>query len=392
MEFNADSAVSRYRNASAQLLADLPGPKPFQNPEKGSSVIASDFLAHLSLDRPGIHAVLKEAYPYLDHVPGLKEEIHARAKFIAWMTLKGFNKLAPAVRLLKLDVDAQRLLGFQREIPCYDTLRDFMNERLTECRHDRLLAELLVEQRRLLPTLGLAQVQDATPMEARRREVEAPYNPHYKTRMMKLELRWDSHHEALLAQRDYDGIMGESPWIIVLTNHLRSHGVHGTMLTVDGGYTSFQHIALQWRHRQILHYRKQDAWNINREDAEQDVLKRYQSHRRNPDFLVDASLEAKLRFLIDHGTPQDVEAAGKYLRDDYISTRTTEENDFVNGQRSMNEALNGEYKRLPTTPARCGKQELRRRKEACTLTLHLVQLTRLQNGVTTNLCRTANIL
>lgn len=392
VEFNADSAVSRYRSASAQVLEGLPAPRSFQNPEEGSSVLASEFLVHLNLDRPGIHAVLEEAYPYIDDVPGLKGEVHARVRFVAWMTLKGFNQLAPAFRLLRLDPAAQHLLGFHKGVPCYDTLREFVNERLAECRHDRLLAELLVEQRRLLSTLGHAQVQDATPLEARRREVEAPYNPHYKVRMMKLELRWDPAHEALLTQRAYDGLMGESPWLAVLTNQLRSLGVHGTLLTVDGGYTSFQHIALQWRHAQPLHYRTQQAWNVNREEAERDVLKRYQTHRRNPKFLVNASLPAKIRFLIDHGTPQDVEAAGKYLRDDYVSKQPPEENGFVRAQRSMNEALNGELKRLPIAPARRGTRELLRRSQACTLTLHLVQLTRLQHGITTHLSRTANLL
>jgi hypothetical protein len=392
MEYDAESAVNRYRNATTQLLASLPSPAGFQNPTEGQSVLAAEFLGHLNLHRPGIHRVLKEAYPRIDDMPSLKEKVHARVKFLAWKTLKGYNEIAQAYDLLKLDLDAQRLLGFHENLPCYDTLREFINERLSGCVHEHLLTELLVEQHRLLPSLGTVQAEDATPLEARRRETEAPYNPHYKCRMMKEELRWDVPHEALLTQQYYDGVMHESHWFNILTTRLQEAGVHGTQLTVDGGYTSFEHIALQWRAGQVLSYKTQEGWNIDSEAALEDVLKRYQRHRKNLDFLVEAPLEAKLRFLIDHGTTHDLEAVGKHLRDTYLSTRTTEETDFVRSQRAQNEGLNAELKRLPIWPARRGKRELLRRAQACTLTLHLVQLTRLQHGITTHLCRTANIL
>ncbi|MCA1819958.1 MAG: hypothetical protein LC620_07930 [Halobacteriales archaeon] len=391
MDYNDESAVSRFRDATAQLLAGLPGPRAFQNPCEDESVLAAEFLSHLDLNRPTINLVLKQAYPYLDEIPGLKEAVHARVRFVAWKTLKGFNQIKPAYRSLSLDPGAQWLLGFREGLPCYDTFREHINERLSGCVHEQLLRELLMEQHRLLPTLGLVQVQDATPLEARRREDEAPYNPHYDVRMMKAELRWDVPHEALLSQQYYDGLASESHWLTPITQRLQDAGIHGNRLTVDGGYTSLLHIALQWRVGQILAFKPQEAWKINPAAALRSVLKRYQNHRTNPDFLVDASLDAKLRFLIDHGTEHDIDAVGRYLRDTYISTKTREENALVKSHRSQNEGLNAELKRLPTMPARRGKRELLRRSQACTLTLHLVQLTRLQRGVTTHLCRTANI-
>jgi len=392
LDFNFESAVNRYRNAATQLLAGLPAPRAFENPEEGRSVLAADYLSHLDLDKPAINRVLKEAYPYLDHVPGLKRDVHARVRFIAWMTLRGFNQLASAHRTLQHDVDAQRLLGFHERLPCYDTLREFVHERLSGCVLDQLLTELLVEQRRLLPDLGRVQVQDATPLEARRREDEAPYNPHYGVRMMKNELRWDVAHEALLTQQFYDGLAHEGQWLTPLTLRLVEAGIQHASLTVDGGYTSFHNIALQWRHGVVLSYRVQEGWKPDREVALADVLKRYQTHRTNASFLVEASLDAKLRFLVDHGSEHDVEAVGRYLRDTYLADRTPGQEALVKSHRSQNEGLNAEYKRLPVAPARRGTQELLRRSQACSLTLHLVQLCRLQHGVTTHLCRTANIL
>ncbi len=392
LEFNDESAVSRYRNASTQLLASLAAPRDFENPEAGQSVLAYEFLAHLDLDTPGLNRVLKVAYPYLDHRPSLKRDVHARVRFIAWAALKGFNQLAPAYRLLQHDVDAQRELGFHEGLPCYDTLREFIHERLSGCVLDRLLQELLVEQRRLLPSLGELQVEDATPLEARRREDEAPYNPHYGVRMMKEELRWDVPHEALLTQQSYDGLAHEGQWLNVLTTRLVEAGIRTASVTIDGGYTSFQNIALQWREGHVLSYRVQEAWKINRETALEDVLKRYQTHRKNPDFLANAPLEAKLRFLIDHDREHDIESVGRYLRDTYLTTRKPEEETKVRSHRSQNEGFNAELKRLPIAPARRGARELLRRAQACTLTLHLVQLTRLQHGVTTGLCRVSYLL
>lgn len=396
LEFNVESAVSRYRNLATQIIGPEPGAaasrSTFVNPEAEQSVLAAVFLSHLDLDRLEINGVLESAYPYLHIVPGLKDAVHARVRFLAWMTLKGFNELRSAHELLRHDVDAQHLLGFTNGLPSYETLRSFKHDRLTGARHERLLGALLREQHRLLPTLGAVQVEDATPVEARRREDEAPYNPHYKVRMHKLELRWDITHEALLTQQFYNGLAYEGRWLTILTSRLAELGVKGTQLTIDGGYTSFQHIALQWRVGQALCYKTQEGWKIDKQHAQDEVLKRYQNHRQNPEFLPEAPFAAKLRFLVDHGSVHDIDAAGRYIRDEYLSAKTTSETDAVKSHRSQNEGLNAEYKRLPLAPARRGSEELHRRAQACSLTIHLVQMTRLQHGVTRHLCRTANIL
>ena len=392
VEYDVDSAISRYRNATAESLDGLPTPKKFVNPQEGRSVLAADFLAHLDLDRPAINRVLKQAYPHLDILAGLKAEVHARVRFTAWRTLKGFNELAIAHRLLVKDVHAQKQLGFVKGPPCYDTLREHENERLSGDLHDRLLDALLIEQRRMFQNLGQKQVEDATPLEARRREEEAPYNPHYGVRMMKEEMRWDVEHEALLAQQYYHGLVNEGQWLPLLTRRVQAANIHGARLTVDGAYPSFEHIALQWRLGEPLAFKQQEGWRVDAEAAREDVLKRYQGYWKHDSFLSDANLDAKLRFLIDHGTVQDVEAVGRYVRDAYLSTRSIEEDAVVKRERSMNEGLNAEFKRLPVQPARRGTRELLRRAQACTLTLHLVQLTRLQHGVTRQLCRTANLL
>jgi len=392
VEFNVELALNRFRNESTKILSGLPQPRGFENPAEGQSVLAADFLSHLDLDRNEINTVLREAYPDLDRIHGFKKRVHARLRFLVWMTVKDFNQIKPAYKLLRHDLDAQLLLGFSDGLPSYETLRKFINKLLTGARHEKLLSVLIVEQHRLLPTLGAVQVEDATPVQARRRETEAPYNPHYKIRMHKLELRWDIQREALLTQQFYHGTAGEGRWLTIFTDRLDDLGIKGTQLTIDGGYTSFLHIALQWCVGQPLSYKTQEGWKVDKQAAQESVLKRYQNLWQHPDFLTETPFAAKLRFLIDHGTEHDIDAAGRYIRDEYLTTKTTEEFDFVNSHRSQNEGLNAEYKQLPLGPARRGSLELLRRSQACCLTIHLVQLTRIQNGVSTHLCRVTNIL
>lgn len=395
LEYNEHDAINRARQHAQDRLDTAPmfgTPPAWTDPGPENTVLAEAFLHHLDLDKPGINAVLKEAYPYLERDEGLKASVHARVRFLAWATLKSYNTLYPAWRRLAHDLDAQHLLGFHEGVPCYDTFREFIHERLSGVLHDRLLEALLTEEHRGLPSLGTIQVEDATPVEARRREEEAPYNPHYGVRMMKLELRWDVDHEALLTQQFYDGLVHEGRWLVALTDRLHDAGVRGTRLTVDGGYPSLQNVALQWRAGQPLKYKAQEGWKIDAPAALADVQKRYQAHRHDHGFRSDAPLCAKLCFLVDHGTEHDMEAVGRYLRDDYVSTKTAQADDAVKSHRSQNEGLNAEYKRLPLAPARRGARELLRRSQACSLTLHLVQLTRIQHGVTTHLCRTAHLL
>jgi len=394
MEYDTDAAIRRFRTASDRLLSGRPSARwtSFTDPGEGNAVPAAEFLSHLKLDLPEVNAVLREAYPYLERNGGLKRGAHARLRAGAWMALRGHNQLRAGVKALGKDEEAQRLLGFSDGLPHYDTFRELFHERLTGKRFDRLVDALLREQKRLEPDLGKRQEQDATPVEARRREEKVPYHPHYKARMHKLELRWDAEHEALLVHQFYHGLAFEGKWLVPLTKRVRRAGIRGESLTVDGSYTSFVLIAWHWRHDLPLKYRRQEGWAVDEEEAREDVERRFQRWWEHAEFPARASWEAKLRFLVDHGSPHDGEAVGRWLRDHEVTQQTDDEQRLVKRGRSANEGLNAELKRLPLYPARRGAREMLRRAQACVLTLHTVQLTRLQNGVREHLCRTADIV
>lgn len=389
-----DAQILRHRNATDQLLEPIAGQRArleFVNPGPDAAVLAEDFLSHLDLDVPSVNAILKDAYPDLDRIPGLKRSVHARVRFYAWMTLRRYANLAAAHRDLQEHADVGQRLDFGA-LPAYDTLRECFNDRLGEEHWPRLKAAILAEEKRLLPSLGQVQSEDATPLVARRRDEEAPWNGHYKARMRKLELRWDAPHEALLADQYAPGASDEEPYLRILTDRLGPVGIHAESLYVDNGYTSFQTHAHEYRRGTRLVHRPQDDWAVCEPVARAEVEKRIQIHWTDDGFPVEGSWDARVGFLYDRGSDADRDAVGRWVRDRMLSERTPEEAATLREHRSQNEALNAEAKRLPLDPLRRGGRCQYLRVLACTVTLHLVQLTRLQNGVKTRLCRTTHLV
>lgn len=382
-----DKAVSRYRNAHATPDDATLSRPTFVNPSAISATRASDLLQHLDLDAKIFRDALAVAYPAIRTSPDFFQEAIARLKFLAWMTLKGYKKIAPALRALNEDPNVIVELGFTQP-PKYENVRHFLNERLPGATKRILEDAVLRESKRLCPTLGDHQVQDAMPQEARRNDKEARYSGYYHCRAYKIDAVFDVRHEAYLTSTFKQSTDPDK----LIIDRLEDVGIHSKTRTVDGGYTSFQTIALAWRHGTRLQFRKQNTWRIDADAALEDVKKRYQSYWRHPGFLPDAPTNAKLRFLIDHGTDHDIEACGRYLRDHTICTQTYEEKSTITSERSQNEGLNSEFKNLPLLPEWRGELHARRRHTACTLTLLLLQLLRLQNGVTTGLCRTSYIV
>lgn len=395
MTTHVDDRIREHRNATDRLLkpvaantADL----EFTNPGPGKSVLAEDYLSHLDLDHPDIRAILAECYPSITTRPKMLAKAEARLRFVAWMTLAGHDNPHAAHAALKARPDAVRKLGFPDGLPSYETLRDFWYDRLTPTRQAALKHRILADTKRRHPRLGRHQAQDCTPAEGRRDDSSLPYSPYYETRMHRAELRWDVEHEALLADQYYDGLAHEGRWLNVLNARVEDAGVHPQTLTVDNGYASRPNHAATWRTGTRLLYRQLEQWRLDPEVRAEDVESRYRKHWRHDAWTPDADRETMLRFLIDHGSDRDVEAAGAWLRDEELSGRSDEDEALRRRDRSGNEGLNGEYKRLPTTPDRRGALALFRRHLACTLTLMLVQWTRVQNGVRTGLCRTGYIV
>jgi hypothetical protein len=392
---DVDQRVRSHRTATDRELEPVAGNTArlaFTNPGPGNSVRAEEFLSHLDLDHPDVRAILAECYPSAAVNPQMMEKAKTRLRFVGWMTMERYDNPHAAHKALTKRPGTAARLGFDEGVPVYETLRAFWHDHLTPHRQARLKAVLLRESKRVMPELGTHQAEDATPVEALRGDETAPYNPHYKTRMHKGELRVDVEHEAILADQFYHGTAHEGRWLNALTARVEDAGVHPATTTVDHGYAGFQNHAATWRHGTYLLYDKLKGWRIDPEAAAKDVEARFQRHWGHEAWPQEADHEAKLRFLIDHGSHEDREAAGRWLRDAALTGRTEDEEALRRRDRAGNEGLNAELKRLPLTPQRRGVLWLFRRFLACTLTLMLVQWTRIQNGVTTGLCRTGYIV
>jgi hypothetical protein len=386
-----DDLVRNYRHHQEWQLEDAKDSGRFTNPSPGNPVDAADFLRHLDLDVPGIRAVLQECYPRARERPDLFAQGFARLRFYVWATLKLKGNLHGAYQAIRCDAKAQAQLGFS-SLPCYETLRLFGYELLTPDRVARLQAFILRDMRRMAPNLGHEQVQDCTPHEATRRDEQAPFNGHYKVRMRRLELRWDPILEALLTHQMYAGNAHESRWLNIFTERLYKEGLSPKILTIDNGYAGFENHAFHGSQTITLVHRAQDSWVVDFPAAQAEVNRRFAALWQQPGWHRGMDLQHRLRFLIKHGSPSDREAAGRCYRDQALATRTPPEEAQRRQRRAENEGLNAELKRLPLRPQRQGALWSLRRVLACTLTLFVVQWTRLLHGIRGGLCRTAYIV
>lgn len=386
-----DEAVKLYRESQDELLGRRFAALPYRNPDAGNPVDAAEFLSHVDALDSSLGGVVYACYPAARRREDLRREAVARLRMWAWATLKGHDNLHSAYQALRVDGESVRLLGFDGGLPSYETLRCLVNERLTPDLMTMLQQAVLADMKRLRPSLGRVQVQDCTPHEALRRDDSTPYNPHYQVRMHRLELRWDAEHAVLLDHQFYHGNANESRWLNVMTGRLGDLCLAPEILVVDNGYAGFANHAYHGaRGIRVLH-RNQESWCVDEPGSLADVQKRYASHWKHPDWRA-APLDAQLRFLYQHGSDADRQAVGRYLRDTSLTNLAPEMDALRSQMRAQNEGLNAELKQLPLRPQRGGALWLLRRALACTLTLFLVQWTRLRHGATKNLCRTAYIV
>lgn len=362
----------------------------FRNPGPDHPVDAAEFLCHL--DGARLVSLVCACYPAAKWRPDLQREGAARIRAWAWMALKGHDNLHSGYQALCADPETVRMLGFERGLPCYETMRYFAHERLTQLRLAGLERAILADMKARCPSLGDTQVEDCTPHEALRRDESAPYNGHYKVRMHRLDLRWDANHAALLGHQFYHGNAHESRWLNVMTTRTLRAGLAPKILVVDNGYAGFANHAFHGHRGIQLVHRAQESWTVNEGAARAEIEKRWTHHWRRPDWSRDPPWKDKLRVLIVHGTPSDQEAVGRWMRDSSLTQRNSEVEALRSQMRAQNEGLNAELKRLPLRPQRGGALWQLRRVLACTMTLFLVQWTRLIQGVTHNLCRTAYIV
>lgn len=331
------------------------------------------FLSWLDLDHPLFNQIFRDAWPYVDRNT-LGPRLRARVKWLVWSILNGYNNPHNARKQLLEDSDAQRRLGFTASggVPGYDTLNAFWQWATTPTNTHALIDAFVQLLDRHLDELGHDTVEDAIPYRSRRGDEDAPFNGHYKTRMHKPEARWCTTHDCFLVGALSYGTHPEASWSGPLTRRLQRAGVTLKRLTVDRAYPTYAALVEHHVENVALAYHPAKHWAIEADGAREEVDKRYNQHWEHPAYLTEASLEHKARFLVDHGSDADKEAAGKWIRDAYLEQRDEAEKARVGRARSLNESYNTDLHRVLLHPDRRG---IDRMVELCTDQLEVLGVT-----------------
>jgi len=372
-----------------RLAEELVG---FRDAVEGDPQLAEEFLSHLDLGPA--RSFLASLYK---RPPNLPAEAMLRASVL--MALKQLRFYPEMERYLETHPEEAVLLGFREEdgmvlTPDEKTLWHFDNKRIGD-RWDEvfvLLRDAVVEAaRRLGLPIGQKTMQDATPIRARENDKEAEYNGHYKRKGYKLDTVDDLETGLPLAKRVKGLNDDEARNLIVLLEQLRKAGIVVREHWIDCGYTDYRELAWMGVNGIEPHYRMAVNWVHNEKGERDNILRIYQQHWKDEGFRPNADLDDILRFLFERGCTEEV---GAYFRNP-VMAKYHEDPDAhmkVYHLRSRKEGNHGYWKEHLGMETRMRVKGLARVDRYLTRNLCVIlvaALTRLQNGVRTNLTSVA---
>jgi hypothetical protein len=329
-------------------------------------------------------------YPRFERI---KEAVNARAKLFFNMILANKRKITSIYRDMKTNPDQAELLGFKiGKLPTYETIRDFINTRLTDELEEELfykfVKEIELELKRHGESLGEETGEDATPIRAKRYDCEAEYSGYYKMKGWKKDIVIDLKHKIPIAYSDIEINEDEAKCLIPNLEKIKKMNIRCKMIKVDNGYSDLVNIAHAiMRYNTELHYRIQDNWIIRNDGKFEEIKREYQKNWEDENFRITDDIEYMLRFLYNKGY---IEKVGAYYRNQKMEDYKI---DPVNNIKKINERSKSEWfndyvkKHLGfdfILPKK-GKRAAFRSTTMCILGILVVALTRIQNGVTKNL-------
>ncbi|MEA3457828.1 MAG: hypothetical protein U9R21_04030 [Candidatus Thermoplasmatota archaeon] len=361
----------------------------FKNPTEITPVETSEFLSHLYLEC--LDPVLKEMFPRLKYI---KPRVHARVRLIVFIKLRGVRNLKEAYRILQTNPRVAENLGFYpNNLPSYETIRHFINDLLAE-KVDKVFYQAVKEIDRKMKKkgekLGKGR-EDATVITAKRNDNEADYSGYYKTKGWKKDLLV-SKQGIFLSYKDM-GINNDEEYALPYhLKKLKEIGINLDSLTVDGGYPSYENIAItHCGYQTNLLYKPQKHWVYNEKGTPRKIRERYSRYWKDEWYKPDATIEYELRFLYKKSERKYV---GAYFRNLQVKKYEASEemrNEITQG-RNENEGFNSYLKQrvgFESELPRKGKKNAFFHTTLCLLALNMVALTRLQNGITENLTSVA---
>ncbi len=366
-------------------------PALFRNPTEENPVEISEFLSHLHLDF--LDETLQQIFPRLSRI---RKSVYARIRFVIFMILRGIKFVKKAYREIKMNVKIAENLGFNsNKIPSYETIRHFIFDLLPNKIEEifyRIVSEIKEQLKKKGKWTGNA-VEDATVIVARRGDEEAKYNGYYETYGWKKDLFIDSTNNIFLSYKDMEINENEGEYMKYHLDKLNRLGIRIAHLTADGKYATYYNIAMsKCQYGVDFLYKPQKGWVYNEKGEEEKIKERYSRYwKEEKYFNPNVSLEYKLHFLYKKG---EYEMVGAYYRNKRMEEWANNEElrREYGKERNLNEGFNSYLKQhagFDSNLPRKGKKIAFFHTTLCLISLNLVALTRLQNGVTKNLISVA---
>ena len=389
-EIQIDKLIKTHRKNLEKEMGNSGTQFPvFKNPTEYNPVEISEFLSHLHLGF--LDTVLKKMFPRLEYI---KPKVYARVRLIVFIKLREIRHIKEAYRILQTNPRVAENLGFYpNNLPTYETIRHFINDLLTE-KVDKVFYRVIEEIDRRMKKKGEKLEkgrEDATVITAKRNDNEAEYSGYYKTKGWKKDLLV-SKQGIFLSYADM-GINDDEGYALPYhLQKLKEIGINLDSLTVDGGYPSYENIAIaHCGYQTNLLYKPQKHWVYNEKGSPKKIHERYSKYWKDEWYKPDATIEYELQFLYKKS---EYEYVGAYFRN--LQVKKYEANEELRKEitqgRNENEGFNSYLKQhvgFESELPRKGKKNAFFHTTLCLLALNMVALTRLQNGITENLTSVA---
>lgn len=386
-----DGQIKNYRKKQEIFLNDNCVKKYcFINPTQETPVETSQVLRFMDLS--WTDPILKQLFPRFEII---KHRLYPRIKLVLFMKLRpDLRKVSELYRVILSSEEIARNLGFDPySLPCYETIRHFINDLLDDNTMEQVFYRevMTIEQElgRSGERLGEKTMEDATIITAKRGDPEAEYNGYYDDWGWKKDLLLDQKHKVFLAYHNLGVNETEGHALPSNLEKLQEINIHIDEITADGRYPTYENIAVtKHQYSTDLFYRPQKDWVHNTKGDFCEINHRYQKYWKHPDFKVNADLGYKLHFLYQKG---DLEWVGAYYRNQHVqwyNSRIKRCKKRYRTERNTNESFNNYLKQhmgFETSLPQKGRKQAFKHTTLCLIAINAVALTRLQNGETKNL-------
>lgn len=309
------------------------------------------------------------------------------------MILANKRKITKIYRDMQTNPDQAKLLGFKDgKLPTYETIRDFINKRLTDELLDELfniiVSEIDNELQKSGDCLGEESSDDATPIQAKRDDDEAKYNGYYKVKGWKKDIAIDLKHKIPIAFSNLEANEDEAKCLIPNLENLKKINIHCKLMKVDGGYPDLVNIAhAKMRFNTDLHYKIQAHWVIREDGTPKEIKRKYQKYWEEDNFRPTENIEYMLWFLYNQGK---VEQVGAYYRNRKMLDfqKDPKSNKKKINERNKSEWFNDYIKKhlgFDCILPKKGKKAAFRSTTMCLIGILTAALVRVQNGISENL-------